>query len=188
MIPIFVSGPAVEPITLVEMKAYLRVDEDDAAQDDLISGLIKAARLTIEAASRRILVEQSWRVVLDRWPRDGVILLPLAPLIAVDTIRITNAAGTATELPDHTFEADALSEPPRIVVTDAPEPGKPRHGISVALRAGFGATAEAVPATLKLAIRILVAHWFENRGDVVGEQILPPEALALVAPFQRAWL
>src|SRR3712207_2139074 len=95
MIPIFVSGPAVEPITLVEMKAYLRVDEDDAAQDDLISGLIKAARLTIEAASRRILVEQSWRVVLDRWPRDGVILLPLAPLIAVDTIRITNAAGTA---------------------------------------------------------------------------------------------
>jgi hypothetical protein len=38
---------------------------------------------------------------------------------------------------------------------------------------------------LKLAIRILVAHWFENRGDVIGEQILPPEALALVAPFQR---
>jgi uncharacterized phiE125 gp8 family phage protein len=45
-----------------------------------------------------------------------------------------------------------------------------------------------VPASLRLAIRILVAHWFENRGDVVGEQILPPEALALVAPFRRARL
>jgi hypothetical protein len=41
---------------------------------------------------------------------------------------------------------------------------------------------------LKLAIRILVAHWFEHRGDMAGEQILPPEALALVAPFQRARL
>jgi hypothetical protein len=38
---------------------------------------------------------------------------------------------------------------------------------------------------LKLAIKLLVAHWFENRGDVAGEQILPPDALALVAPFQR---
>ena len=68
MIPIFISGPAVEPITLTEMKAYLRVDDDDGAQDDLISGLIKAARLMVEAASRRILIEQHWRVVLDRWP------------------------------------------------------------------------------------------------------------------------
>ncbi|HST93408.1 MAG TPA: head-tail connector protein [Microvirga sp.] len=188
MIPIFVSGPAVEPITLAEMKAYLRVDDDDAAQDDLISGLIKAARLMIEAASRRILIEQSWRVVLDRWPCNRVILLPLAPLIAVDAIRITDAAGTASDLPESAFEADALSDPPRIVASGAPDPGRPRHGISIELRAGYGTTAEAVPATLKLAIRILVAHWFENRGDVVGEQILPPEALALVAPFQRARL
>jgi uncharacterized phiE125 gp8 family phage protein len=170
------------------MKAYLRVDEDDAAQDDLISGLIKAARLTIEAASRRILIEQSWRVVLDRWPRDGVILLPLAPLIAVDAISIVDASGGATELPEDRFEADALSDPPRIAVPGAPEPGRSRNGISIALRAGYGTTPEAVPATLRLAIRILVAHWFENRGDVAGNQILPPEALALVAPFQRARL
>jgi uncharacterized phiE125 gp8 family phage protein len=188
MIPIFVSGPAVEPITLADMKAYLRVDQDEAAQDDLISGLIKAARLTVEAASRRILIEQHWRVVLDRWPRDGVILLPLSPLISVDAIRITGATGTVTDLPDDVFEVDALSEPPRIIVSGSPEPGRPRNGISIELRAGFGTHADAVPATLKLAIRILVAHWFENRGDVTGEQILPPEALALVAPFQRARL
>jgi uncharacterized phiE125 gp8 family phage protein len=188
MIPIFVSGPAVEPITLAEMKAYLRVEDDDSAQDDLISGLIKAARLTVEAASRRVLIEQSWRVVLDRWPRDGVVLLPLSPLIAVDAIRIADATGAATELPDDAFEADGLREPPRLFVEDAPEPGRSRNGISIELRAGYGATPDMVPATLKLAIRILVAHWFENRGDVIGEQILPPEALALVAPFQRARL
>jgi uncharacterized phiE125 gp8 family phage protein len=185
MIPIFISGPAVEPITLEEMKAYLRVDDDDGTQDELITGLVKAARLMVEAASRRILIEQHWRVVLDRWPTDGTILLPLSPLIAVDAITVTDASGTASDVPASAFATDALSDPPRIAVADGPEPGKPKHGISVALRAGYGVAPEAVPATLKLAIRILVAHWFENRGDVIGEQILPPEALALVAPFQR---
>ena len=185
MIPIFISGPAVEPITLEEMKAYLRIDHDDGTQDELIMGLVKAARLIVEAASRRILIQQHWRVVLDRWPADGTILLPLSPLIAVDGITVTDASGTASDVPASAFATDALSDPPRIAVADGPEPGKPKHGISVALRAGYGVAPEAVPATLKLAIRILVAHWFENRGDVIGEQILPPEALALVAPFQR---
>ncbi|QRM28155.1 head-tail connector protein [Microvirga sp. VF16] len=185
MIPIFISGPAVEPITLGEMKAYLRVDDDDGMQDDLIAGLIKAARLMIEAASRRILIEQRWRVVLDRWPAGGTILLPLSPLIAVDGIKVRDASGTVTDVPASAFEADMLSDPPRIAATHAPEPGRPRNGISIELRAGYGTASEAVPAPLKLAIRILVAHWFENRGDVIGEQILPSEALALVAPFQR---
>lgn len=99
MIPIFISGPAVEPVTLAEMKAYLRVDDDDGTQDDLIAGLVKAARLMIEAASRRILIEQRWRVVLDRWPAGGTILLPLSPLIAVDGITVTDASGHATEVP-----------------------------------------------------------------------------------------
>jgi len=185
MIPIFISGPAVEPITLEVMKAYLRVDDDDGTQDELITGLVKAARLMVAAASRRILIEQHWRVVLDRFPAGGTILLPLSPLIAVDGIKVTDASGTASDVPASAFDTDNLSDPPRIAVADIPEPGKPRNGISIELRAGYGAAPEAVPATLKLAIRILVAHWFENRGDVVGEQILPPEALALVAPFQR---
>ncbi|WP_243367574.1 head-tail connector protein [Microvirga solisilvae] len=184
MIPIFVDGPAVEPITLPEMKAYLRVDDD--AEDDLIAGLMKAARLMVESAARRILIEQRWRVYLDRWPESGKVMLPVAPLLAVDGIRVLDASGAATAIEVSAIEADPVSDPPCITVSDAPSPGKARNGIEIELRAGFGASPDAVPATLKLAIRILVAHWFENRGDVAGEQILPPEAMALVAPFQRA--
>jgi hypothetical protein len=119
MIPIFISGPAVEPITLEEMKAYLRVDVDDGSQDDLIAGLIKAARLMVEAASRRILIEQHWRVVLDRWPIGGTILLPLSPLIAVDGITVTDASGNVTDVPASVFETDTLSDPPRIAFAGA---------------------------------------------------------------------
>ncbi|WP_457093232.1 head-tail connector protein [Microvirga sp. P5_D2] len=186
MIPIFIEGPAVEPISLTEMKDYLRLDDD--TQDDLVAGLVKAARLMVETASRRVLIEQRWRVVLDHWPRGGRVMLPLSPLLAVDGIKVFDASGAETEIAPSSIDSDGAGDPPSIAVTEAPEPGKARNGISIELRAGYGATPDAVPATLKLAIKILVAHWFENRGDVVGEQILPPEAMALVAPFQRARL
>ncbi len=186
MIPIFVDGPAVEPITLPEMKAYLRIDHE--AEDDLIAGLIKAARLMVECASRRVMIEQRWRVVMDHWPDGGKVVLPVAPLLAVDGIRVLDANGAATDIPAASIEADAANDPPSIVVSEAPQPGKARNGIEIELRAGFGSTPDSVPATLKLAVKILVAHWFENRGDVVGQQHLPPEAMALVAPFQRARL
>ncbi|MXQ13836.1 head-tail connector protein [Microvirga makkahensis] len=186
MIPIFVDGPAVEPITLPEMKAYLRLDDD--GQDDLLTGLIRAARLMVEAASRRLLIEQGWRVVMDRWPKGGRVLLPLSPVLAVDRVRVLDAAGAATDIAPDSIELDGASDPPCMTVLEAPEPGKARNGIEIELRAGYGATPETVPDCLKLAIKILVAHWFENRGDVAGAQVLPPDAMALVTPFQRARL
>jgi uncharacterized phiE125 gp8 family phage protein len=185
---ILIDGPAVEPVTLPEMKAYLRLDDDDEAQDDLIAGLVKAARLTVEAAARRVLIEQRWRVMLDRWPEDAAVILPLSPVIAIDGIKIYDAEGAATEIPADAIDSDLLSDPPRVAVSQALEPGRVHNGIAIDLRAGYGATPDAVPATLRLAIKILVAHWFENRGDIPGEQILPPEALTLLAPFQRARL
>lgn len=186
MSPILIDGPAVEPVTLAEMKVYLRVDHD--GEDELIGGLIKAARLMVEAAARRILIEQSWRVMLDAWPRERIVTLPLSPLIAVESIKVFDASGTATEIEPDLIEADALCETPRIAVVRAPAPGRARGGIVIDVRAGYGAAPDAVPAPLRLALKILVAHWFEKRGDVAGEQTLPPEALALVAPFQRARL
>ncbi|HZH53271.1 MAG TPA: head-tail connector protein [Microvirga sp.] len=186
MIPIPVDGPAVEPVTLMEMREHLRVDHD--AEDELIGGLIRAARLTVEAASRRLLIEQRWRVVMDRWPEGGAVVLPLSPLIAVEGITVADEAGADFPVPPERIEADGLSDPPCILVSRPPQPGRERNGIVITLRAGYGPAPEDAPATLRLAIKILVARWFENRGDIAGGQTLPPEALALVAPFRRARL
>jgi uncharacterized phiE125 gp8 family phage protein len=186
MIPILIEGPAVEPVALPEMRDYLR--RDDSADDDLLAGLVKAARLMVEATAGRILVEQRWQLVLQSWPPDRMIALPLAPLIGIDRIRVFDAQNQPSDLPAESFEADPDSDPPRILVGGAPEPGRLRRGILVDLRVGFGATAADVPETLRLAMKIMVAYWCENRGDVAGAQTLPPEALALVAPFRRARL
>lgn len=183
MIPILIDGPAVEPVSVPEMRAYLR--REDGAEDDLLAGLIKAARLMVEAASRRILVAQRWQVVLDRWPPGRVIDLPLAPLMSVDRVRLYDPQDAGADVPLGSVDLDPMADPPRLIVDDAvPEPGRARRGIAIDLWAGFGAAAEDVPASLRLAVKIMVAHWFENRGDVAGAQTLPPQALALVAPFQ----
>ena len=184
MFPILVEGPAVEPVPLPEMKAHLRVDDDQ--EDELIGGLVTAARLMVEASARRILIAQSWRLMLHRWPQGGTVLLPLSPLLSVESVQVYDASGTPEVLPPEDYESDLASDPPRILFRRMPEPGRMQSGIAIDLRAGYGETPEDVPATLRLAIRILVARWYENRGDVAGPQALPPEALSLVAPFRRA--
>ena len=66
-----ISAPAAEPVTLAEAKAHLRVV--DAVEDTLISGLIKAAREEVEAATGLALISQNWRLYLDCWPPSGLV-------------------------------------------------------------------------------------------------------------------
>jgi len=75
MTPILITPPASEPISLADAKAWLRLD--DTSEDELISALITAARLTIEAACDRMLITRGWRFVLDCWPVRGVLDVPV---------------------------------------------------------------------------------------------------------------
>ncbi len=58
-----ITGPALEPVSLADVKAHLRVDTDD--EDALLIAAIVSARVHVEAVTRRVLIEQSWRVYLD---------------------------------------------------------------------------------------------------------------------------
>ena len=61
------TPPAVEPLSLIEAKAHLRLDIPD--DDALILGLISAARYAAENLCRRVMVTQSWELTLDGFPR-----------------------------------------------------------------------------------------------------------------------
>ena len=185
---ILIAGPAVEPVTLAEMRGYLRLD--DTAEDDIVNALIRTARQSVEAASGRLLIAQSWRVALDRWPDDRAVSLPVSPLVAVDGIRVFNAGGLPAVVSPTLYQADAASDPARILIDPAaPAPGRMLQGIEIDVRVGYGAAADTVPAPLRHAIRFLVARWFENRGDGPDpESPLPSDVLALIAPFRRARL
>jgi len=189
MNPILVDGPAVEPVTVPEMRAWLRLD--DAAEDALLASLIKAARLAVEAAARRVLIESRWRVALDVWPAGRVVRLPLSPMIAVDTVEVRDAAGAAHPLAASAYRIEVASDPARLIIdTSAPEPGITPGGIAIDFRAGFGAAGAAVPEPLRHAVRLLVARWFEHRGDDAepARAALPDDVLTLVSPYRRSRL
>jgi uncharacterized phiE125 gp8 family phage protein len=68
-----------------------------------------------------------------------------------------------------------------------PMPTKMAAGIELDVMIGFGDSAADVPETLRQAMRLLVAHWYENRGLIAtGTQIaaLPASAAALLSPYR----
>ena len=70
------TPPPVEPVTLAELKEYLRVDPGDTSQDNVILDLAMAARAWAESHTRRCFVASTWRLLVDFFP--GYIDLKLA--------------------------------------------------------------------------------------------------------------
>jgi len=78
MSSLLLTAPAIEPLSLAEAKAFLRVETSD--DDDVIGALIAGARIHVEAQTRRALITQSWRLAIDAWPDDGRLIVLPAPL------------------------------------------------------------------------------------------------------------
>lgn len=186
MTPTLIEAPSVEPVSLAEMKAHLRLSSTD--EDELIGKLIVAARLTIEAATGCELISQRWRVVMNRWPSDGVVRLPVKPLISCDAVRVYSDATTSATLPSSHYYVDRFASPPRIVLLTAPaEPGRATSGVEIDVTVGYGASATSPPEALRQAVVRLAARWFERRGDDPLEEAeiaLPQDVATLIAPYR----
>lgn len=189
MLPLLIAGPAIEPLTLSQTKIFLKIDGSD--DDDLVTTLIAAARLMVEAASGRLLINQTWRLVLDEWPWDSVLRLPVAPVSAITAARVFDAAGSPQAVAANVLALEPGNDPPLIRVALPPPPiGRLARGLEIDVVAGFGPAATDVPAPLRQAVLRLVARWFENRGDVVSRdaEALPGEIAALIRPYKRSRL
>lgn len=196
------SAPAVEPLSLAEAKAHLRVTHAD--DDTLISALVKTAREMAEAFTGRAFITRNISLFLDGWPArhgaqwwDGVregagtepadmaLSLPRAPLFSVTDIRVYSAADEASTYAASGYFVDTTGPRGRIVLKDSavpPTPGRNASGIEVRYTAGYGATSTAVPAPIIEALRQTVAHLYANRGDT--NTSLPAAARGLLQPYR----
>lgn len=183
-----VTPPALEPVSRDEAKAYLKVETDD--DDALIDTMIAAARLHVEAATRRVLVSQAWRMVLDGWPPRRRIEIPLSPVISIDAVTVYDEAGDPAALPAADWLADVASVPARILVREAVPVGAAFNGIEIDLTAGYGPAASDVPEPLRMAILQLVAQWHETREPVAFGAVheVPASVSALTAPYRAVAL
>lgn len=183
MTPIRVEDLGVEPVSLPEMRGYLRLDPDDTAEDALVERLIAAARAAVEASTRRLVRPARYRLMLTAWPGGGVLPVALSPLVAVTRAGLVGADGGVEDIDTALLRVGPDPwEAPCLLI----DPGVPlllRKTALIELTAGCGGDGPPVPAPLAQAIRMSVADWFENRGDAVPAG--PPPAVAgLIAPHR----
>ncbi len=177
------TPPAVEPVTLDDAKAHLKVDTTD--DDALITSLISAARARAEWHTGRAFVTQSWKLWLDIWPCDDIVEIPLPPLQSVASVTAYALDDTATVLDAATYQVDAASSPARLTLKpNAAPPVNLRriNAVAIAFTAGYGDAGGDVPAPVREAILKMVANFYVNRGDTAA--VTPTEALALLAPYR----
>jgi uncharacterized phiE125 gp8 family phage protein len=182
------AGPAGEPVSLVEAKAFLKLD--DTEEDGLISTLIGAARLHVEGVTGRALMAQSWRMLLDDWPAGGAVRLKVTPFMTLSGITAYDAGGVAHEVPLAQFRDE-----PELLILPRTVAGMPllreRQGIEIDYVAGFGIDAQDVPADLRQAILVLVGYWFEHRDAVIvagSGAVVPSGFDRMVAGHRRVRL
>lgn len=190
MSSILLTAPAAEPLALDDARAFLRVDAHD--DDELIAALIAAARLAVETQTRRALITQSWRLALDCWPADGRIPVRPGPLRELTAARVYDLVNNSYTVDlQHFVPASGACE--LVVMPWAlMQPTRIAAGIELDLTVGYGDAPDDVPEPLRQAMRILVAHWYENRGLIVPGAMrlaaLPATAAALIAPYRMVSL
>jgi uncharacterized phiE125 gp8 family phage protein len=178
--------PDSTPVTLAEVKAWLRVDSSFNDDDGLITGLIYACTDRAEDYLGRALVSQQYRFNLDYFPSLGTrhapaqtsfwgmanwwtdsqaIYLPRAPLISLDSISYVGMDGVSHTMDESTYTVDADSEPARILpVYNAywPTALMVPNAITITFTAGYET---CIPEVLKVAIKLMCTALYENPSD-----------------------
>lgn len=182
-----VTPPAVEPVSTGEARTHLRVDMAD--DDQLINVLISAARQYAEMATQRQLVTATWKLVLDGF-RDNPVLLNKSPVQSVVSVKYLDMTGTQQTLSASEYTVDTSTEPARI----APRFGKvwpialPQIGsVEIIFTAGYG-DAAAVPEGIKAWIKMRIGSLYQHReevGVIASGRIDPlPFVDGLLDPFR----
>ena len=172
----------MEPVSLAELKSHLRVEDDD--EDTLLRGLLTAARLYVERAQRRSFVNTTWTWTLDEFP-SGYLRPPRSPLSSVTSIAYVDTDGTSQTWDSDEYDVDTSVEPGRIEPAygySYPATYDQMEAVTVTFVAGYG-TADDVPEATKVAIKMLVGHWYEHREaytEVQGVSEVPFAVKALI--------
>jgi uncharacterized phiE125 gp8 family phage protein len=184
-----ITEPALEPVTVAEARAWLKLDH--TSEDALIAELIRAARMEVENQTARALITQHWRMTFDRWPVRDLIHLPRGPVNAILAVIVHGADGAPETLAPADYTLDAISDPARLLFERRPETGRRLNGVEIDYACGYGATGVDVPDFIRRAIKMLVVHFYEFRGAVRPEDqpvSFPDGFLPLLRPLKRVRL
>lgn len=175
-----VTPPVREPVTLEEVKAWLKLETTD--EDSTLLQLIGTARQMVEHYTSRALLAQTWRLVTTTPLALPFVVLPKAPTLKLLSAALQDDAGHETPLDLEGLWLDGDSDPQRLVMGATSLAGETGRGrVRFDLVFGYGEEAASVPDALRQAVLVMVAQAYEQRGAPDTPSVYP--ALALLAPY-----
>ncbi|CAB4169244.1 Phage conserved hypothetical protein [uncultured Caudovirales phage] len=171
-----VTQPTVEPISISEAKAQIRID--DTSQDlPLLATYISAAREWAESYTERTFIHTQWQLRTDAFPWE--FRLPFPPMARsagftdvtlTYTSGVVNSVGTIVTLDSAKYRVDREQTPGGLrPLYGSSWPGHiiDENGVNVTWWAGYGEDGTKIPKAIKPALLMLVAHLFRNREMTV---------------------
>lgn len=187
------GDPAVVPVTVAECKTDLRVQH--TAEDALIADLIAEATDYVDVPDgvvSKALITQTWTLSV-RGPVDGKISIPVTPVQSISSITYYDSDNVQKNLAvsDVSLYGDdywAFLKPKPDM--DWPSVYDRLDAITITFIAGYGDAAASVPRSIRRLIRLIVAHWYENRSATTDRNLkeMPLSVKSLVAINRKGWV
>lgn len=202
---VLVTAPQREPVELHDLKAHLRLTEDEGMEDSYLVGiLIPSARDWVEKATWRRLITQTWDFCVNQFVTPGgyvytwdiakgqapfPVFLPYPPVKTISSVTYIDPAGTTQTLATSVYE---LGERNGIGILRLkygqywPAVRNQEDSCTIRMVCGYGSNPTDVPPALRHAVLMLAAHGYWNREAVSDKQFVevPYTVQDLIRPFK----
>ncbi len=165
-----ITPPAVEPVTVAEVKTYTHISH--SVEDALLSIWIAAARIIAEGYQRRHYITQTNDITYDDFPNTPIDL-PYNPVQSITSIKYIDTNNDSNTVSTDDYFLDIGGIPGTIDLNHGVlwPTTQLRESSNVIIRvvSGYGDAADDVPANVKEAIMLYCAYRYENRSGEVTE-------------------
>lgn len=176
------TEPAVEPITVEELKMFARID--GAYEDTFLQSIIVSIRQATEQYLGRALITQTYTMTMDYWP-SYVIKFPRAPLISVESIAVVAEDGTETEYDSDNYYLNLIAQPGQLIIKDSSTiptiVDRDYAAYKIIFKAGYGTIRTDVPEAIREGIKTWATFIYENRLPIANP---PFGAHSLFQPYK----
>lgn len=168
-------APVIDPVSLIEVKQHLRITHDD--EDALLAFYVLAAQEYAERTTRRQLLTATYTLGLNAFPACRMLPLPRPPLQSVTSVTYLDTSGASQTLATTGYSVVTTSEPGYLALKYSqswPSTYSQAQAITITYVAGW-ASYSAVPSLLKMALFLLVGHFYEHREATIEKalQMIP---------------
>ena len=180
MVLVIETAPGLEPVSLTELAAHLRIDEYDSDSGAELLAIIEAAREIVEDITSRKLFTQTWNYFIDAFPSSNYVKIPFGNIQSVAHVKYTDSAGTVTTMTagtDYIVETNGDQCGKIVLPHGATWPSfteYPSNPIEIRFVCGWEYDSDevsSIPKKYKQAIKLICGDLYANReGQVLKSE------------------